>query len=57
MKRSETAIRTSHAGKLPPVAPDSGSLAGQVAAVIRKQVQLGIDCVGDGEFWNGRNFL
>jgi 5-methyltetrahydropteroyltriglutamate--homocysteine methyltransferase len=57
MKHSETAIRTSHAGKLPPVAPQSDSLAGQVAAIIRKQVQLGIDCVGDGEFWNGRNFL
>jgi 5-methyltetrahydropteroyltriglutamate--homocysteine methyltransferase len=61
MKRSETSIRTSHAGKLPPV-PTAGadhaapSLTGQVAAVIRKQVQLGIDCVGDGEFWNGRNF-
>jgi 5-methyltetrahydropteroyltriglutamate--homocysteine methyltransferase len=57
MQRSETAIRTSHAGKLPPVAPASDSLPGQVAAIIRKQVQLGIDCVGDGEFWNGRNFL
>jgi 5-methyltetrahydropteroyltriglutamate--homocysteine methyltransferase len=57
MKHSETAIRTSHAGKLPAVAPQSDSLAGQVAAIIRKQVQIGIDCVGDGEFWNGRNFL
>jgi 5-methyltetrahydropteroyltriglutamate--homocysteine methyltransferase len=57
MQRSKTAIRTSHAGKLPPVTPDSDSLTGQVAAIIRKQVQLGINCVGDGEFWNGRNFL
>jgi 5-methyltetrahydropteroyltriglutamate--homocysteine methyltransferase len=57
VKHSETAIRTSHAGKLPPVAPTSDSVAGQVAAIVRKQVQLGIDCVGDGEFWNGRNFL
>jgi len=24
--------------------------------VIRKQVQFGLSCVGDGEFWNGRNF-
>jgi 5-methyltetrahydropteroyltriglutamate--homocysteine methyltransferase len=56
MKHSETAIRTSHVGKLPPVAPPTESLSGQVAAIIRKQVQLGIDCVGDGEFWNGRSF-
>jgi 5-methyltetrahydropteroyltriglutamate--homocysteine methyltransferase len=28
-----------------------------VAEVIRKQIETGIDCVGDGEFWNGRNFL
>jgi 5-methyltetrahydropteroyltriglutamate--homocysteine methyltransferase len=57
MERSETAIKTSHAGKLPPVAPESEDLPQQVAAVIRKQVQTGINCVGDGEFWNGRNFL
>jgi 5-methyltetrahydropteroyltriglutamate--homocysteine methyltransferase len=66
MQRSETAIRTSHAGKLPPVASgdaaktttaaDSAALTQQVAEVIKKQVQIGIDCVGDGEFWNGRNF-
>jgi 5-methyltetrahydropteroyltriglutamate--homocysteine methyltransferase len=46
---------------LPPVSAERGndaeSLTRQVAEVIRKQVQLGIDCVGDGEFWNGRNFL
>jgi 5-methyltetrahydropteroyltriglutamate--homocysteine methyltransferase len=75
MKRSETAIRTSHAGRLPPVGPtaanyatwsprssagpameDIGQLVQQVAAVIKKQVQIGISCVGDGEFWNGRSF-
>jgi len=33
------------------------SASPQVVEVIRKQVQIGIDCVGDGEFWNGRNFL
>lgn len=27
-----------------------------MAEVIDKQVKIGIDCVGDGEFWNGRNF-
>jgi 5-methyltetrahydropteroyltriglutamate--homocysteine methyltransferase len=56
MQRSETAIRTTHAGRLPPVAPADGEVTAQVAAVIRKQVQIGISCVGDGEFWNGRNF-
>jgi 5-methyltetrahydropteroyltriglutamate--homocysteine methyltransferase len=38
------------------VAPLETDLTQQVAAVIRNQVELGIDCVGDGEFWNGRNF-
>jgi 5-methyltetrahydropteroyltriglutamate--homocysteine methyltransferase len=55
MKRSETSIRTTHAGRLPAVGT-ADSLTGQVADVIRKQVQLGLSCVGDGEFWNGRNF-
>jgi len=67
MQRSETFIRTSHAGKLPPATAagagaarpgeDSLALTRQVAEVINKQVQIGIDCVGDGEFWTGRNFL
>jgi 5-methyltetrahydropteroyltriglutamate--homocysteine methyltransferase len=60
MQRSDASIRTSHAGRLPPLTPASEDAAGltrQVAEVVRKQVQLGIDCVGDGEFWNGRNFL
>jgi 5-methyltetrahydropteroyltriglutamate--homocysteine methyltransferase len=56
MRQSEATIRTTHAGRLPPAAPLEADLARQVAAVIRKQVELGIDCVGDGEFWNGRNF-
>ena len=55
MQRSETAIRTTHAGRLPPVGA-ADTVTGQVAEVIRKQVQLGLSCVGDGEFWNGRNF-
>jgi 5-methyltetrahydropteroyltriglutamate--homocysteine methyltransferase len=61
MQRSQRAIRTTHAGRLPPVSAvhgnDAESLTRQVAEVIRKQVELGIDCVGDGEFWNGRNFI
>jgi 5-methyltetrahydropteroyltriglutamate--homocysteine methyltransferase len=56
MRRSEGAIRTTHAGRLPPVAATDAELTRQVAEVIRKQVLLGINCVGDGEFWNGRNF-
>jgi len=55
MQRSETAIRTTHAGRLPPVGT-ADTVTGQVADVIRKQVQLGLSCVGDSEFWNGRNF-
>jgi 5-methyltetrahydropteroyltriglutamate--homocysteine methyltransferase len=65
MQRSETSIRTSHCGRLPAVgaATTAAKAAGfdsastQVVEVIKKQVQIGIDCVGDGEFWNGRNFL
>ncbi|MGO9701743.1 MAG: cobalamin-independent methionine synthase II family protein [Xanthobacteraceae bacterium] len=65
MRRSETSIKTTHSGRLPPVgtgsppstnAADGAALVGQVAEVIRKQARLGIDCVGDGEFWNGRTF-
>ena len=57
MRRSDDAIRTTHAGRLPPVAPaDETDLTRQVAAVIRRQVALGVNCVGDGEFWNGRSF-
>ena len=59
MQRSETSIRTSHAGKLPPLSAAGRDAAGttrQVAEVVKKQVDIGIDCVGDGEFWNGRNF-
>jgi 5-methyltetrahydropteroyltriglutamate--homocysteine methyltransferase len=75
MQRSETSIRTSHAGRLPPVGAAAGNYASwsprssggpstedasllvrQVADVIKKQVEIGISCVGDGEFWNGRNF-
>ena len=74
MQRSDTHIRTSHAGTLPPVADDDARFSGatqvgpkptagdpaaltkQVAAVVAKQRQIGIDSVGNGEFWNGRGF-
>jgi 5-methyltetrahydropteroyltriglutamate--homocysteine methyltransferase len=70
MQRSDASIRTTHAGRLPPVTSgnylsaspqndttaDTEALTRQVTELIRKQVRLGIDCVGDGEFWNGRTF-
>src|SRR5271170_1482774 len=65
MQRSETSIKTTHSGRLPLVgagsppstdAADGAALVGQVTEVIRKQARSGIDCVGDGEFWNGRSF-
>jgi 5-methyltetrahydropteroyltriglutamate--homocysteine methyltransferase len=31
-------------------------VAPAITAVVRKQVEIGIDCIGDGEFWTGRNF-
>jgi hypothetical protein len=45
---------------LPPLAAasdDSAVLTRQVTEVIRKQVETGIDCVGNGEFWNGRKMV
>jgi methionine synthase II (cobalamin-independent) len=57
MQRSKGSIRTTHAGRLPPVAPSDADINRQVAEVIRKQVAIGVSCVGDGEFWNGRHFL
>jgi len=56
MQRSEGSIRTTHAGRLPRVAPPNADLTTQVAEVIRKQVQVGISCFGDGEYWNDRSF-
>jgi 5-methyltetrahydropteroyltriglutamate--homocysteine methyltransferase len=60
MQRSEGSTKTTHSGRLPRLgagkAEDSDTLLSEVTALIRKQMQLGIDCVGDGEFWNGRNF-
>ena len=36
---------------------DPSSVKAQVLALINKQRDIGIHCVGDGEFWNGRGFL
>jgi len=39
---------------------DRGEIARQVvpaiAEMVKKQVEIGIDCVNDGEFWTARNF-
>ena len=69
MKRSSDRIRTTHAGRLPvppgceglplrlfrrekiePAVIDAG-----IDEVVRKQLDLGIDCIGDGEFWTARS--
>jgi 5-methyltetrahydropteroyltriglutamate--homocysteine methyltransferase len=68
VKRSSDKIRTTHAGQLP-VPPSCADLpfrlyrgeavdppvieAG-IADVVRKQLDIGIDCIGDGEFWKSR---
>ena len=70
MKGSPDRIRTTHAGRLPnspgcedlpfrlfrgesidPAVIDAG-----LVHVVRKQLDIGIDCIGDGEFWKSRNF-
>jgi 5-methyltetrahydropteroyltriglutamate--homocysteine methyltransferase len=71
MKRSTDRIRTTHAGRLP-VSPglenlpvrlylgeviDPARIAEGVAYGLRKQIDIGIDCVGDGEFWKARDFI
>ena len=70
MQRSEQSIRTSHVGMLPGTgqshggslegadkpAEDIAALTSQVAGIVKRQRDLGIDCVGDGEFWTGRHF-
>jgi 5-methyltetrahydropteroyltriglutamate--homocysteine methyltransferase len=70
MKRSTDHIRTTHAGRLP-VSPgcedlpirlfrgepvDSAAIAAGIEYVVRRQCDIGIDCIGDGEFWKARNF-
>ena len=70
MKRSSERIRTTHAGRLPvppgcedmpmrlfrgdKVSPET--IAAGLDHVVKKQLDLGIDCIGDGEFWKSRGF-
>ena len=71
MKRSTDRIRTTHAGRLP-VSPglenlpvrlylgeviDPAVIADGIADVVAKQLDAGIDCIGDGEFWKARDFI
>jgi 5-methyltetrahydropteroyltriglutamate--homocysteine methyltransferase len=59
MKSSANRIRTSHVGRLPPPAGWEGrphQIESAVSETVRKQIEIGIDCVGDGEFWNGRHY-
>jgi 5-methyltetrahydropteroyltriglutamate--homocysteine methyltransferase len=71
MKRSTDRIRTTHAGRLP-VSPglenlpvrlylgevvDPATIAEGIAHGLRKQLDIGIDCIGDGEFWKARDFI
>ena len=71
MKRSTDKIRTTHAGRLP-VSPglenlpvrlylgevvDPEVIAEGIAHGIRKQFDIGVDCIGDGEFWKARDFI
>jgi 5-methyltetrahydropteroyltriglutamate--homocysteine methyltransferase len=71
MKRSTDRIRTTHAGRLP-VAPglenlpirlflgeriEPAAIEDGIAHVVKRQLDIGIDCVGDGEFWKTRDFI
>jgi len=69
MKRSSDRIRTTHAGRLPvpagceamPMrlyrgeAVDAATIDAGIDEVVRRQLDLGVDCIGDGEFWKARN--
>jgi 5-methyltetrahydropteroyltriglutamate--homocysteine methyltransferase len=70
VKRSSDRIRTTHAGRLP-VSPgceelptrlyrgdpvDASVIASGIAEAVRRQLDIGVDCIGDGEFWKARNF-
>jgi 5-methyltetrahydropteroyltriglutamate--homocysteine methyltransferase len=70
MKRSTDHIRTTHAGRLPtspgcedlPVrlhrgeTVDAATIEAGIADAVRRQLEIGVDCIGDGEFWKSRSF-
>ena len=69
MRNSSNAILTTHAGRLPippgcedlptrifsgqPV--DDAQIEQAIADTVRRQADIGVDCIGDGEFWKARN--
>jgi 5-methyltetrahydropteroyltriglutamate--homocysteine methyltransferase len=69
VKSSKDRILTTHAGRLPipascqdlPIrlhrgdAVDQDTIDSAIGDVVRRQLDVGIDCVGDGEFWKARN--
>jgi 5-methyltetrahydropteroyltriglutamate--homocysteine methyltransferase len=58
MRNSARGIRTSHAGKLPePFDWNGAKLDAALAATVKRQRDIGIDCIGDGEYWNGRGVV
>jgi 5-methyltetrahydropteroyltriglutamate--homocysteine methyltransferase len=70
MNRSSDRIRTTHAGRLPvpsgcedmPIRQFRGEtvapavIAAGLDEVVRRQLDAGIDVIGDGEFWKARGF-
>ena len=63
MRRSDTKILTTHIGNLPIldgmdfIADDDAKLAASVAAVVKKQRDIGIDIINEGEYTKGGDWL
>jgi 5-methyltetrahydropteroyltriglutamate--homocysteine methyltransferase len=71
VKRSTDRIRTTHAGRLPvpkgcedmPLrlyrgeTIDAKAIAAGLDEVVGRQLDAGIDVIGDGEFWKSRNYM
>ena len=69
MKRSSDRIRTTHAGRLPTPpgcegipgrlfrgeTVDAAAIDAGIDHIVRAQLDAGLDCIGDGEFWKARN--
>ena len=70
VKRSTDKIRTTHAGRLPNSpgcddlpfrlfrgeAIDPAVIEAGLVHVVRRQLDIGVDIIGDGEFWKSRSF-
>jgi hypothetical protein len=59
MKNSVQRIRTSHVGRLPvpsgseEIALVAAQVVPVVADVVKREVEIGLDCIGDGEYRSG----